>query len=183
LQPRSSRSAPPSGSDPARAGRLGEARSERSRRGVAGRWSLLHRDAPRRAPDAGPFGDGSPVELAWIYLRRWGVIMRQLLLRESAAPPWRDLVAVYRRLEARGEIRGGRFVSGMSGEQFALPEAVEALRALKSAPLGPEEVRVAATDPLNLVGILTPGARVPAVAGHEIIYRNGVPAGALRGVA
>ena len=105
-------------------------RAERPRRGVAGRWSLLHRDAPRRAEDAGPFGDGSPVELAWAYLRRWGVMMRQLLVRESAAPPWRELVAVYRRLEARGEIRGGRFVSGMSGEQFALAEAVEALRAL-----------------------------------------------------
>ncbi|MCA1665228.1 MAG: hypothetical protein LC659_13355 [Myxococcales bacterium] len=150
-------------------------RSERPRRGVAGRWSLLHRDAPRRADDAGPFGDGSPVELAWAYLRRWGVMMRQLLVRESAAPPWRELVAVYRRLEARGQIRGGRFVSGMSGEQFALAEAVEALRALKSAPLAPEEVRVAATDPLNLVGILTPGPRIPSVAGHSLVYRNGVP--------
>jgi ATP-dependent Lhr-like helicase len=150
-------------------------RSERPRRGVAGRWSLLHRDAPRRAEDAGPFGDGSPVELAWAYLRRWGVVMRQLLVRESAAPPWRDLVAVYRRLEARGEIRGGRFVSGMTGEQFALGEAVEALRALKSAPLAPEEVRVAATDPLNLVGILTPGPRIPSVSGHTLVYRNGVP--------
>jgi ATP-dependent helicase Lhr and Lhr-like helicase len=150
-------------------------RAERPRRGIAGRWSLLHRDAPRRAADAGPFGDGSPVELAWAYLRRWGVMMRQLLVRESAAPPWRDLVAVSRRLEARGEIRGGRFVSGMSGEQFALAEAVEALRALKAAPLAPEEVRVAATDPLNLVGILTPGARVPSVGGHTLVYRNGVP--------
>ncbi|HEY2744817.1 MAG TPA: DEAD/DEAH box helicase, partial [Polyangia bacterium] len=150
-------------------------RADRPRRGVAGRWSLLHRDAPRRAEDAGPFGDGSPVELAWAYLRRWGVMMRQLLLRESSAPPWRELVAVYRRLEARGEIRGGRFVSGMSGEQFALPEAVEALRALRSAPLAPEEVRVAATDPLNLVGILTPGPRVAAVGGHLVVYRNGVP--------
>ena len=150
-------------------------RAERQRRGVAGRWSLLHRDAPRRAEDAGPFGDGSPVELAWAYLRRWGVVMRQLLARESAAPPWRDLVAVYRRLEARGEIRGGRFVSGMSGEQFALGEAVEALRALKAAPLGPEEVRVAATDPLNLVGILTPGPRVASITGHVVVYRNGIP--------
>ena len=94
-------------------------------------------------------------------------MMRQLLVRESAAPPWRELVAVYRRLEARGEIRGGRFVSGMSGEQFALPEAVESLRALKATPLGPEEVRVAATDPLNLVGILTPGPRVASVGGHR----------------
>ncbi len=150
-------------------------RADRPRRGVAGRWSLLHRDAPRRAEDAGPFGDGSPVELAWAYLRRWGVMMRQLLVRESAAPPWRELVAVYRRLEARGEIRGGRFVSGMSGEQFALPEAVEALRALRSAPLAPEEVSVAATDPLNLVGILTPGPRVASVGGHLVVYRNGVP--------
>jgi len=150
-------------------------RADRPRRGVAGRWSLLHRDAPRRTAESGPFGDGSPVELAWAYLRRWGVMMRQLLVRESAAPPWRDLVAVYRRLEARGEIRGGRFVSGMSGEQFALPEAVEALRALRAVPPIPEEVRVAATDPLNLVGILTPGPRVPSVGGHTVVYRNGVP--------
>jgi ATP-dependent Lhr-like helicase len=166
-------------------------RSERPRRGVAGRWSLLHRDgwvaagpgegsADQRPPnpraaDGGPFGDGSPVDLAWSYLRRWGVMMRQLLVREPAAPPWRDLVAVYRRLEARGEIRGGRFVSGMSGEQFALGEAVESLRALRAAPLAPEEVRVAATDPLNLVGVLTPGLRVPAIVGHEVRYRNGAP--------
>src|SRR5581483_1703420 len=153
------------------------------RRGIAGRWSLLHRDAPRRAEDAGPFGDGSPVELAWAYLRRWGVMMRQLLLRESAAPPWRELVAVYRRLEARGEIRGGRFVSGMSGEQFALPEAVEALRALRRIAASPEDAVVAATDPLNLVGILTPGARVPAVAGHSVRYQDGVPAAAMRSLA
>jgi ATP-dependent Lhr-like helicase len=97
------------------------------------------------------------------------------MLREQAAPPWRDLVAVYRRLEARGEIRGGRFVSGLSGEQFALPEAVETLRALKAVPLAPEELRVAAVDPLNLVGILTPGPRVPAVNGYEVHYRNGDP--------
>ncbi|MDB4965111.1 MAG: associated domain protein [Myxococcales bacterium] len=159
------------------------ARSDRPRRGVAGRWSLLHRDAPRRSEDAGPFGDGSPVELAWAYLRRWGVMMRQLLVRESAAPPWRDLVAVYRRLEARGEIRGGRFVNGMSGEQFALGEAVEALRALKSSPLAPEEVHVAATDPLNLVGILTPGPRVPTVSSHPLTYLDGVPLTATRTVA
>jgi ATP-dependent Lhr-like helicase len=161
-------------------------RSERPRRGVAGRWSLLHRDAPRRSQEAGPFGDGSPVELAWAYLRRWGVMMRQILLRESAAPPWRELVAVYRRLEARGEIRGGRFVSGMSGEQYALPEAVESLRAMShraGAPLAPEEVRVAATDPLNLVGILTPGPRVPTVSSHAVTYVNGAPLVAARGVA
>jgi ATP-dependent Lhr-like helicase len=152
----------------------------------------LHRDTPRRAPDAGPFGDGSPVTLAWIYLRRYGVVMRQLLARESAAPPWRDLVSVYRRLEARGEIRGGRFVSGFSGEQFALPEAVESLRALRrpdpvrpgdsraSRELGSEEVIVAATDPLNLVGIITPGARVAANTGQTITWRNGAALTTLR---
>jgi ATP-dependent Lhr-like helicase len=159
-------------------------KSDKPRRGVAGRWSLLHRDAPRRSPEAGPFGDGSPVECAWTYLRRWGVVVRAVMLREQAAPPWRDLVAVYRRLEARGEIRGGRFVSGLSGEQFALPEAVETLRALKAAPLAAEELRIAAVDPLNLVGVLTPGPRVPAVNGHEVIYRNGAPLPApIRGVA
>jgi ATP-dependent Lhr-like helicase len=158
-------------------------RDPRRRLGTAGRWSLVHRDAPPRAPDAGPFGDASPVELAWCYLRRWGVMMKPLLQRESAAPPWRDLVAVYRRLEARGEIRGGRFVTSFSGEQFALPEAVEALRALRSKPPSPEEVRVSAADPLNLVGILTPGARVPATGSGSLTYQDGVPGGPLRGVA
>jgi ATP-dependent Lhr-like helicase len=146
------------------------------RRGPLGRWYLLHRDARPRTSDGdgGPFGDGSPVEQAQLYLRRYGVVARQLLERESAAPPWRELVAVYRRLEARGEIRGGRFVSGLTGEQFALPEAVEALRALRRFT-SVEEVTVAATDPLNLVGILTPGPRVPAIAGHSVVYRDGVP--------
>jgi ATP-dependent Lhr-like helicase len=155
--------------------------SARLRRALQGRWSLLHRDAvPRGDPETredGAFGDGSPVELARLYLRRYGIVMRALLARESAAPPWRELVSVYRRLEARGEIRGGRFVSGqkMTGEQFALPEAVEALRALAGRPSAGEEVSVAATDPLNLVGILTPGPRVPSVAGHAVRYRGGVP--------
>jgi ATP-dependent Lhr-like helicase len=108
--------------------------------------------------------------------------MRQILERESAAPPWRDLLAVYRRLEARGEIRGGRFVSGLSGEQFALPEAVESLRALARIREA-EEVTVAATDPLNLVGVLTPGPRVPAIAGHSVLYRDGAPVVALRTLA
>ncbi len=165
------------------------AREARPRRALQGRWSLLHRDAPPRPPrdedESGPFGDGSPVDHAWLYLRRYGVVMRSLLARETAAPPWRELVQVYRRLEARGEIRGGRFVTGlqMTGEQFALPEAVEALRGLRRAPAVPEEVAVAATDPLNLVGILTPGARVPAVAGHSVLYRDGAPAAALRSLA
>jgi ATP-dependent Lhr-like helicase len=152
-------------------------RESRPRRALQGRWSLVHRDAPPVGP--GPFGDGSPVEHARLYLRRYGVVMRALLARETAAPPWRELVAVYRRLEARGEIRGGRFVSGPTGEQFALPEAVESLRAMRRAH-DIEDVTVAATDPLNLVGILTPGPRVPSVAGHSVQYRDGAPLAALR---
>jgi ATP-dependent Lhr-like helicase len=145
------------------------------RRTLQGRWAIL----PRAPRPVGPFGDGSPVDHARLYLRRYGVVMRQILERESAAPPWRDLLAVYRRLEARGEIRGGRFVSGLTGEQFALPEAVESLRALGRSRES-EEVSVAATDPLNLVGILTPGPRVPAVAGHSVLFRDGAPVVALR---
>jgi ATP-dependent Lhr-like helicase len=160
-------------------------RDGRPRRAIAGRWSLLHRDAPPRTDDAGEFGDGSPVAHARLYLRRYGVVMRALLDprgRETAAPPWRELVQVYRRLEARGEIRGGRFVTGVSGEQYALPEALEALRALRRTP-GEDDVTVPATDPLNLVGILTPGPKVPAVSGHSVIYRDGAPLGALRSLA
>jgi ATP-dependent Lhr-like helicase len=154
-----------------------------TRPGLAGRWSLLHRDAPSvRA--TGPFGDGSPVEYARLYLRRYGVVVRDLLPRDNAGPPWRELLGVFRRLEARGEIRGGRFVSGLTGEQFALPEAADALRALPRASSDPtsvqEEAQIAATDPLNLVGILTPGPRVPAVAGQRVLYRDGVPVAQVR---
>ncbi|HEY8375284.1 MAG TPA: hypothetical protein VIK91_02295, partial [Nannocystis sp.] len=144
------------------------------RRLLRGRWSLLAREFPGPAPD--PFGDGSPVELARLYLRRYGVVARALLARETGAPPWRALLDVYRRLEARGEIRGGRFVAGLQGEQFALPEATLALAALARVPRSGEEVEVAAVDPLNLVGILTPGPRVPAVRGQVLRYRDGAPA-------
>jgi ATP-dependent Lhr-like helicase len=146
--------------------------SRRSRRlGPAGRWSLLER--PGTSPlEAEPF--------ARLYLRRYGVVFRDLLTRETHAPPWRDLLKVYRRLEARGELRGGRFADGFVGEQFALPEALDALRSLRRSLRdrqggAPELVRIAATDPLNLVGILTPGARVPAIASNAVLFRNGVP--------
>ncbi len=141
-------------------------------RPLYGRWSLLSREFGHiPAPD--PFGDGSPVALAWVYLHRYGVIARPLLARESAAPSWPVLVEVYRRLEARGEIRGGRFVAGLQGEQFALPEALLALKGLGNA--SDEIVDVAAVDPLNLAGILTPGHRVPALRGHILRYRDGTP--------
>jgi ATP-dependent Lhr-like helicase len=105
------------------------------------------------------------------------VVFRDLLAREAAPPPWRELVRVYRSLEARGSIRGGRFVAGFTGEQFALPEAVEALRAVRRAPReGSERVELSGADPLNLAGILTPGARIPATLGHRVLLVDGVPA-------
>ncbi|MCL6553570.1 MAG: DEAD/DEAH box helicase [Firmicutes bacterium] len=108
-------------------------------------------------------------------LRRWGVVLRELLAREHAAPPWRALLAVYRRWEAQGLVRGGRFVAGVVGEQFALPEAVEALRALRRTPPAGEVAVVAAADPLNLVGIVLPGARVAPTADVAIAFRDGAP--------
>jgi ATP-dependent Lhr-like helicase len=103
------------------------------------------------------------------------VVFKRLLARETAAPAWRDLLMVYRRLEARGEIRGGRFVAGMSGEQFALPEAVAQLRSIRRLEGGGRLIGVGAADPLNLTGILTPGERVPGLTSNRILYRDGVP--------
>ncbi len=132
----------------------------------AGRWALL-RDPTADEPPA----DAEQAARRW--MRRWGVVLRELLARETCSPPWRELLPALRRLEARGEVRGGRFVAGMVGEQFALPEAVEALRAVRRRPAHVETVVVAAADPLNLVGIVVPGARVPP-ANHEVIaYRDG----------
>jgi ATP-dependent Lhr-like helicase len=153
---------------------------------TAGRWSLLGGQADRRTggqngKDRGanrpPVRPSAPItELAAkTYLRRYGIVFKRLLARESGAPPWRDLLMVYRRLEARGEIRGGRFVSGMSGEQFALPEAVGQLRAIRRLEGGGAFVAVGAADPLNLTGILTPGERITGVTRNRILYRDGVP--------
>jgi ATP-dependent Lhr-like helicase len=133
----------------------------------AGRWTIL--------PAANGTRDAAVDTFAGALLRRYGVVFRRLLTRESNAVPWRDLTRVYRRLEARGELRGGRFVSGMSGEQFALPEAVERLRAIRrSAPTG-KVVTISAADPLNLAGIVTAGERIRAASRTRIAYRNGVP--------
>jgi ATP-dependent Lhr-like helicase len=109
-------------------------------------------------------------------LRRWGVLFRDLLEREGTAPPWRDLLTELRRAEARGEVRGGRFVDGFPGEQFALGEAVEALRAARRA--GPADTvrEISAADPLNLAGILTPGPRIPAQGRGRVLLHDGVPA-------
>ncbi|MEO7138184.1 MAG: ATP-dependent DNA helicase, partial [Gemmatimonadales bacterium] len=141
----------------------------------AGRWSLIGGRTDERT-------DGRTAELyARTLLRRYGIVFKRLLARETGAPPWRELLMVYRRLEARGEIRGGRFVSGMSGEQFALPEAVAQLRAVRRLEGGGALVAVGAADPLNLTGIITPGARVTGVTRNRILYRDGVPVLALEG--
>jgi ATP-dependent Lhr-like helicase len=139
----------------------------------AGRWALTRR--ARAAPDVpGALAAPHVEHIARVLLRRWGVVFRKLLEREDGLPPWRDLYYVYRRLEARGEIRGGRFVSGFSGEQFALPDAVAALR--KSAKVaGSERVSISALDPLNLAGILLPGDKLPRLAGNRVLFENGVP--------
>ncbi len=107
-------------------------------------------------------------------LRRYGIVVRDVLARESNLPPWRELLMAFRRLEDRGEIRGGRFVDGFLGEQFALPVAVESIRAMRNLPLTGETVTLSAADPLNLVGILVPGERVPAISGRTVSYRDGV---------
>lgn len=111
-------------------------------------------------------------------LGRYGVVFRDLLQREALVQSWRDLLVVYRRLELQGEVRGGRFVMGFTGEQFALPEAVEALRVLRKngSPNAGVEVKVSACDPLNLAGIVLPGSRVPAVPTNFLILKDGVVA-------
>jgi len=107
-------------------------------------------------------------------LHRYGVVFREVLTRESVLPPWREVLMALRRLEARGEVRGGRFVSGFLGEQFALPVAVESLRASRNQPPAGETITVSAADPLNLAGIIVPGERVPANSGRWVSFRDGV---------
>jgi ATP-dependent Lhr-like helicase len=138
--------------------------------GGEGRVALLDRSGP--AP-----GDRTR-ELAAMLLRRWGVLFRDLLAREGAAPPWRDLLPELRRAEARGEVRGGRFVEGFVGEQFALAEAVDALRAARRVGGDDRPHEIAASDPLNLTGILLPGRRISAAARGRLLLRDGLPFGA-----
>jgi ATP-dependent Lhr-like helicase len=108
--------------------------------------------------------------------RRWGVIFWKLLAREANwLPPWRDILQTLRRLEARGEIRGGRFVAGFSGEQYATPEAVGLLREVRRKPYTKQQLSVSAADPLNLIGILTPGARLASLTGNRLLYCDGLP--------
>jgi ATP-dependent Lhr-like helicase len=146
-------------------------------RGVdqSGRWFELR-------PGVQGVDRGSAVEtLAWGLLRRYGVVFRRLLAREASTVPWRELARVYRRLEARGEIRGGRFVSGMSGEQFATPEAVEHLRESRRAAPDHQLVTISGADPLNLTGVLTSDDRIRASTSTRIVYRHGVALAAMEG--
>lgn len=125
--------------------------------------------------EAAPAAEQRHEVMARQLLRRYGVVFREVLARETRPLPWRTLLQMYRRWEASGEIRGGRFVDGMVGEQFALPAAVEALRAVRRQSAAGETAVVSAADPLNLAGILTPGPRVAASSGHLIVYRDGLP--------
>jgi ATP-dependent helicase Lhr and Lhr-like helicase len=168
----------------------------------AGRWALVQR---RRAPvpdtaeaqataratarastppaRRAPFAPDAIEHIALTLLRRYGVVFWRLLEREAEwLPPWRDLLRVYQRLEARGQVRGGRFVNGLAGEQFALPDAIPVLRETRRRALDANDqafVCVAATDPLNLAGTLLPGDKVPAVAGNRVLFRDGVPVATL----
>jgi ATP-dependent helicase Lhr and Lhr-like helicase len=138
------------------------------------RWPVAGPPLPERTKRSDP-------TQAQALLRRYGVVCRRLLTREPNALPWRVLTREYRRLEARGEIRGGRFVSGLSGEQFALPEAVERLREVRRTTLDHQLLVISAADPLNLAGIVTAGDRVPTIAATRMVYRDGVPLATLEG--
>ncbi|EAR23585.1 DEAD/DEAH box helicase [Nitrococcus mobilis] len=140
----------------------------------AGRWSRLR--TVDSVNGAGRLSDSKTLEhIAWTLLSRYGVVFKRILERESSLPAWRELLYIYRRLEARGEIRGGRFVAGFAGEQFAAPEAVAALRKTRKAEFDGAWVSLSAADPLNLVGIVTPGQRLPAVPGNRVLLRDGLP--------
>jgi ATP-dependent Lhr-like helicase len=142
-----------------------------------GRWSLW------RQHDFGgeSKGEAAVERRARQLLDRYGILFRELLVRETNLPPWRSLLAIYRRLEARGEIRGGRFVNGFVGEQFALPAALDSLRRQRRAEAPAAQKRsqppviLSAADPLNLVGIVSPGARLSPYSNQAIAYQNGIP--------
>ena len=176
----------------ARAARaVGPAQAARRREAARAGAALRHRERrplgdhpPRRAEGRRRRGRGAAAveHAARTLLARYGVVFWRLLAQEPGwLPPWRDLLRVYRRLEARGEIRGGRFVAGFSGEQFALPEAVGLMREIRRRPASGQWVSLSGADPLNLVGILTPGQRLAALTANRVVYRDGLPVAALSG--
>ncbi len=142
-----------------------------------GRWAMIN-----RAVSNAESSETAVEYAARTLLARYGVVFWRLLTQEPGwLPPWRDLLRVYRRLEARGEIRGGRFVAGFSGEQFALPDAVGLLREIRRRPASNQWVSLSGADPLNLIGILTPGQRLSALTANRVVYRDGLPVAALTG--
>jgi ATP-dependent Lhr-like helicase len=149
--------------------RPGARRAPTWREGGEGRWALLPVPGPADDPD------GLAEQVAGQLLARWGVVFWDLMARENLALPWREVVWALRRLEARGLVRGGRFVTGFAGEQYALPEAVDELRAVRRAARHGETVHLNGSDPLNLVGIILPGSRVPAVRTNRVTYTDGLP--------
>jgi len=151
--------------DPRRRAGQGSGRSARPRHSV-GRWSLLFPDETDQR--------GTAIEsTCWMLLKRYGIVFRDVLTRESILPRWREILMALRRLEARGEVRGGRFVNGFLGEQFALPIAVDSLRAMRGRPASGEIITVSAADPLNLVGIIVPGEKVPGNSGRLVSFHEG----------
>ena len=145
-------------------------RGLRSAAGASGRWSLL--PGPDVSADRDELAEAVAEQLA----ARWGVVFRDVAVRESLAIPWRDLLWAFRRMEARGTMRGGRFVTGFSGEQYAHPDAIDVLKSVRKQQLAGETVRISAADPLNLTGVVLPGPRVPAIAAHTVTYLDGVVA-------
>lgn len=135
----------------------------------AGRWSILQRS------NTTPNDPALAEEVAWALLKRYGVVFKRLLEREGMALPWRVLLRIYHRLEARGDIRGGRFVGGISGEQFALPDAIGMLRSIRRAGAQDSLISVSAADPLNLVGIIITGSRITAHTSNRVLYHDGAP--------
>jgi ATP-dependent helicase Lhr and Lhr-like helicase len=152
--------------------RAGTRRSPTWREGGEGRWALLPTGGPGQDDDREALAE----QVAGQLLARWGVVFWDLMARESLALPWREVVWALRRLEARGVVRGGRFVTGPAGEQYALPEAVDELRRVRRAGRDGQTVRLNGADPLNLVGIILPGARVAAVRTNAVTYVDGAPA-------
>lgn len=145
---------------------------------VSGRWSIWRRPLLNDAT----VSDADRLQAwAWQLIRRWGVMFRDLLAQEDGAPKWWELAPIYRRLEARGELRGGRFITGVAGEQFALESTITQLRKHRETGLQPDMISISAVDPLNLVGVLSAPPRVPAQATNRVVYLRGVPAAALQG--
>lgn len=156
--------------DPKRRSGHGTGKTTRPRHS-AGRWSLLYQsEGPAEHQATNEAIEG----VCRMLLNRYGVVFRELLARESILPRWRELLIAFRRLEDRGEVRGGRFITSFIGEQFALPLAVESLRAMRNIPPTEEIITISAADPLNLAGIVVPGERVPAISGKHVSFKDGV---------